>query len=290
MREAAAAGRLSAHPGIVTTYAAGILPDDRPYLVMELCPGGSLTKWLKPENRPSEERVRQVGLQIADALAAAHASGVLHRDVKPANILIDSHGNPRLADFGLAAVEGAEADAAESLWVTPAWAPPEVFRMQPATESGDVFSLAATLYALLAGSPPRTGRLGTTSLEQLVEVASRPISPIPGVSSSLMEVLLAALDDDPAARPTAATFFGQLAKVPLRTSRREALSAVPAVVLGAAEWSSEGSRACGDLERPPCRAPAVTPRLTSSGPVATADHPTSRQTPRWAFWVWRRPW
>ena len=89
VREAAAAGRLSAHPGIVTTYAAGILPDGRPYLIMELCPGGSLTKWLKPENRPSEERVRQVGLRIADALAAAHASGVLHRDVKPANILID---------------------------------------------------------------------------------------------------------------------------------------------------------------------------------------------------------
>ena len=222
VREAAAAGRLSAHPGIVTTYAAGILPDDRPYLVMELCPGGSLTRWLKSAKRPSEERVRQVGLQIADALAAAHAYGVLHRDVKPANILIDSDGNPRLADFGLAAVDGAEEDAAEALWVTPAWAPPEVFRMQQATESGDVFSLAATLYALLAGSPPRTVGSASCSLEQLVEVASRPISPIPGVSISLMEVLLGALDDDPAARPSAATFFGQLAKVPLRTSKREA--------------------------------------------------------------------
>ena len=93
LREAAAAGRLSDHPGIVTAHDAGILPDDRPYLIMELCPGGSLTQWLKPENRPSEERVRQVGVRIADALAAAHACGVLHRDVKPANILIDSYGN-----------------------------------------------------------------------------------------------------------------------------------------------------------------------------------------------------
>ena len=223
VREAAAAGRLSAHPGIVTTYAAGILPDDRPYLVMELCPGGSLTTWLRPENRPNEERVRQVGLQIADALAAAHASGVLHRDVKPANILIDGYGNPRLADFGLAAVEGAEADSPEALWVTPAWAPPETFRMQPATEAGDVFSLAATLYALLSGSPPRTVSSASSSFEQMVEVAKRPISPIPGVSISLMEVLLAALDDDPAVRPSAAAFFGQLAKVPLRTSKREAV-------------------------------------------------------------------
>src|SRR5918998_5564063 len=72
LREAAAAGRLSNHPGIVTTHDAGILPNDRPYLIMELYPGGSLTQWLKPENRPSEEQVRQVGVRIADALAAVH--------------------------------------------------------------------------------------------------------------------------------------------------------------------------------------------------------------------------
>ncbi len=153
LREAAAAGRLSNHPSIVTAYDAGLLPDDRPYLMMELCPGGSLTRWLKLENRPTEERVRQVGVAISAALAAAHACGVLHRDVKPANILIDSYGNPRLADFGVAAVEGAEADA-EALGLTPAYAPPEAFRMQPATEASDVYSLAATLYALLTGGPP----------------------------------------------------------------------------------------------------------------------------------------
>ena len=115
LREAAAA-RLSDHPGIVTAHDAGILPDDRPYLIMDLCSGGSLTEWLKPENRPSEERVRQVGVRIADALAAVHAGGVLHRDVKPANILIDSFGNPGLADFGLAAVAGAETTAADAVW------------------------------------------------------------------------------------------------------------------------------------------------------------------------------
>ena len=114
LREAAAA-RLSNHPGIVTAHDAGILPDDRPYLIMDLCSGGSLTEWLKPENRPSEERVRQVGVRIADALAAVHAGGVLHRDVKPANILIDSFGNPGLADFGLAAVAGAETTAADAV-------------------------------------------------------------------------------------------------------------------------------------------------------------------------------
>ena len=212
LRETTAAGRLSNHPGIVTAHDAGILPDDRPYLMMELCPGGSLTRWLKVDNRPSEERVCQVGMEVSDALAAAHALGVMHRDVKPANILIDSYGNPRLADFGVAAVAGAEADAAEALGVTPAYAPPEAFRLQPPTEAGDVFSLAATLYALLAGNPPRS--VGATTAPFAQMVAEPPIAPLPGVDRNLMDVLMTALSNDPVARPTASTFGEQLANVP----------------------------------------------------------------------------
>jgi serine/threonine protein kinase len=221
LREAAAAGRLSNHPGVVTVHDAGILPDDRPYLIMDLYPGGSLTQWLKPENRPGEERVRQVGVRIADALAAVHACGVLHRDVKPANILIDGYGNPALADFGLAVVASAEAAAAEALGVTPAYAPPEAFAMQPATESGDVFSLAATLYALIAGSPPRSVGAAPVILEQMFEVANRPIGQLPWVNWYLMDALMTALSIDPAARPTAARFRDQLANVPApRMSKR----------------------------------------------------------------------
>lgn len=213
LRESAAAGRLSDHPGIVTAYDAGILPDDRPYLIMALCPGGSLTQWLKPENRPSEERVRQVGVRIADALAAAHACGVLHGDVKPGNILIDSYGNPKLADFGLASVAGAEAAGADALHVTPAYAPPEAFRRQPASEPGDVFSLAATLYALLAGSPPRTVADAPVTSAQMAEFAEKAIGPLPGVNWYLMDLLMTALSNDPAARPTAERFRDQLANV-----------------------------------------------------------------------------
>ena len=240
LREAAAA-RLSDHPGIVTTHDAGILPDDRPYLIMDLCSGGSLTQWLKPENRPSEERVRQVGVRIADALATVHACGVLYRDVKPDNILIDSFGNPALADFGRAAVVGTETTAADAVHVTSAYAPPEAFGTQPATESGDVYSLAATLYALLAGRPPHNVGAAPVALEETVEVAKTPIDsisranrylPIPGVNRYLMDMLMTALSNDPVVRPTAARFRDQLANVPVTSiSKRE-------VLVGASEDTS----------------------------------------------------
>jgi len=221
LQEAATAGKLSDHPAIITAYDAGTLLDGRPYLIMELCSGGSLTQWFRPENRPSEEQVRQVGVRIADALAAAHACGVLHRDVKPANILIDGYGNVGLADFGLAAVTGAESTTVDGLRVTPAYAPPEVFELQPTTEAGDVFSLAATLYALLAGRPPRDLGADPVPLEQMVEIASRPFEPLPEVNWYLMDVLSSALSNDPAARPTAAELRDRLAEVPQpRTGRR----------------------------------------------------------------------
>ena len=249
LQEAAAAGSLSGHPGVVTAHDAGILADDRPYIVMDLCTGGSLTHWLDPENRPSEERVRDIGVGLADALAAVHARGVLHRDIKPANILINDYGNVGLADFGLAAAVGADA-AADAQFVTPAYAPPEAFGAQPATQAGDVFSLAATLYALLAGCPPRA--MGDVStLEQMAEVADSPIEPIPGVNWYLMDVLMTALSTDPEARPTAAELRDQLAHVPALgfTARgpRSAPAGEATVILPGRR--SEAGRASGATSR-----------------------------------------
>jgi len=212
LREAGAAGRLSGHAGIVTVHDAGILDDGRPFLVMDLCPGGSLTQWLKPEGRQSQQRIRDIGVRIADALAAAHARGVLHRDVKPANILINAYDQPGLADFGLAALPEPGADLSVTLeGMTPAYAAKEVFYREPPTEFGDVYSLAATLYALLDGKPPRWPDTGTPSLPQLLELQRQRIERLPGVDDEFMDVLLQALDDDPKRRPTAAQFRDQLA-------------------------------------------------------------------------------
>jgi serine/threonine protein kinase len=216
LREAGAAGRMSGHHGIVTVHDAGILEDNRPYLVMELCPGGSLSKWLKPEERKSQDRVREVGVRIADALAAAHARGVLHRDVKPANILIDAYDNPGLADFGLAIIPEPGSELSETLEaLTPAYAPREVIYGEASTEASDVYSLAATLYALLAGKAPRWPEGQSPSLLEVIELLDKPIERLPGVDRDFMDSLLRALSDEPAVRPTAAEFRDELTTLDL---------------------------------------------------------------------------
>jgi serine/threonine protein kinase len=219
LREAGAAGRMSGHPGIVTVHDAGLLGDDRPFLVMELCPGGSLTRWMTQDPRPSQRRVRDVGVRIADALSAAHLLGVLHRDVKPANILIDAYNNAGLADFGLAALIDPDTPLSETVEaITPAYAPPEVFAKKPVTEYADVYSLAATLYAVLSGHAPRWSEtMEMPSIPEMIKRQKNPIKRLPGVDKAFMDVLLNAMATDPEDRPTAAQFRDQLSALNLTT-------------------------------------------------------------------------
>lgn len=265
LREAGAAGRLSGHPGIVTVHDAGILPDDRPYLVLELCPGGSLSAWLTPEKRPPISRVRDVGVRIADALAAAHARGVIHRDVKPANILIDAYGHAGLTDFGLAAMPEPGSEPSVTMEaLTPAYAPPEMFHSHPATEFGDVYSLAATLYALLAGHPPRWPADGhTPTLPELIELHGEPAAPLPHVPQPLMDVLAGALAPEASERPTAAQFRDQLSAVdlgPETTVDRQAL----------ALSGAPGGSGASPVSDPNGRA------LSGGAAVGSGDSPTDR--------------
>jgi Protein kinase domain len=219
LREAGAAGRMSGHPGIVTVHDAGLLGDDRPFLVMELCPGGSLTRWMTADPRPSQRRVRDVGVRIADALSAAHLLGVLHRDVKPANILIDAYNNAGLADFGLAALIDPDTPLSETVEaITPAYAPPEVFAKKPLTEHADVYSLAATLYAVLSGRAPRWSETTETpSIPEIIKRQKSPIRRIAGVDKAFMDVLLSAMAENPEDRLTAAQFRDQLTALNLST-------------------------------------------------------------------------
>jgi Protein kinase domain len=267
LREAGAAGRMSGHPGIVTVHDAGLLGDDRPFLVMELCPGGSLTRWMTADPRPSQRRVREVGVRIADALAAAHLLGVLHRDVKPANILIDAYNNAGLADFGLAALIDPDMPLRETVEaITPAYAPPEVFAKKPVTEYADVYSLAATLYAVLNGHAPRWSEtMELPSIPEMIKRQRQPIKRIPGVDKAFMDVLLNAMADDPEDRPTAAQFRDQLAALNLGTK----LAPKPPAPSEAGEESA--------APPPPAEEPAAAKAAASPIPAPQPSSPWGRR-------------
>ena len=206
MREVTAAGRLSGHPHVIDVYDAGTLGDGRPYLVMELCPAGSLNDALRAHGPMSPAQVRDIGIKIADALAAAHLAGVLHRDIKPANILVNQYGVVGLSDFGLASIIDARGEQTASRdALTPAFSAPESFRGEEPTAAADLYSLTATLYALLAGRPPRFPADGRSpSPAMIMALHDQPVDDIPAAPVELMGLLRKGLAPDPAVRPHSA--------------------------------------------------------------------------------------
>ncbi|WP_433265570.1 serine/threonine-protein kinase [Actinosynnema sp. CS-041913] len=205
LREAHAAARLSGHPHVVSVHDADFTPQGTPYLVMELCAGGSLADLIRRDGPLPADRVRQLGVQLADALAAAHAEGVLHRDIKPGNILLDRYGTAKLADFGLAALLDAEGSSTVTRdALSPSYAPPEAFAMAQPTPAVDVYALAATLYDLLAGKPPRPVPWPIESFDHLGEVLRSPVPPVAGVPRDLHETLVRALNPDISYRTSSA--------------------------------------------------------------------------------------
>ncbi|WP_371582419.1 serine/threonine-protein kinase [Streptomyces sp. NBC_01314] len=220
MREVTAAGQLSGHPHVVPVYDAGVLADNRPYMVLELCPGGSLGDRLHRQGALPAKDARDIGVGLADAVAAAHAAGVLHRDIKPGNVMVNRYGGVALTDFGLAAMPqpGRELSVTREA-LTPAYAPPEAFRMADPSPAGDVYSLAATVYALLCGRPPHYPEDGTQlSLAELIVRHTWPYADLPGLPPAFNSALRYALAGDPAHRLSdAGAFRDALAAVDLDT-------------------------------------------------------------------------
>ena len=184
------------HPGIARFHDAGRDRDGRWYLALEYIDGAGLLEHAKARELPTEGRLR-LFLAVLEAVAFAHAHGVVHRDLKPANILVGADGRPRLLDFGIAKFIDSEDAAAATQTrtalraLTPAYASPEQFRGESVTPASDVFSLGVLLYELLAGVRPFGGDgVSQVALERAIleadpdppSTASRRAGIQPGVS------------------------------------------------------------------------------------------------------------
>ncbi len=205
VREAKLAGRLS-HPNVVRVYDAGE-EDDRPYIVMECVEGESLAETLRREGRLEPARVRELGLQACAGLEHAHRAGLIHRDVKPANLLITGDGTLKIADFGIAhATEGTRVTEVGTVLGTAAYLSPEQANGEQVTAASDLYSLGACLYELLAGTPPHDYQ---TLGELLASRKDGPPAPLDGVPPELERAIVACLARDPADRPASAAALAQ---------------------------------------------------------------------------------
>ncbi|MER3389570.1 MAG: serine/threonine-protein kinase [Microcella sp.] len=203
--EANLMAQLSSHPSILTVYQASISADGRPYLVMELCSAQLATRY-RAERIPVAE-VLAIGVRIGGAIETAHRQGVLHRDIKPSNIMLTAYGHPVLGDFGIASSLSA-ASAHESVGMSIPWSAPEVL-LDETTGSvqSEVWSLAATLYTLLAGRSPFEVVDGSNASEALIGRISRARVPSldrDDVPASLEAVLRRAMSRAPDRRHASA--------------------------------------------------------------------------------------
>ncbi|MEA2433522.1 MAG: eukaryotic-like serine/threonine-protein kinase [Actinomycetota bacterium] len=196
--EAQSVARIS-HPNVVSVLDFGEF-EERPYLVMEYAPGGSLAEFVGEPVLP--ERALEVVAEAASGAGAAHDAGLVHRDIKPGNILLTDDKRAKLADFGIAAGEGSERLTATGLAIgSPHYVSPEQASGRTATPRSDVYSLGVVLYELLTGRPPFDADNAMAIAIAHVEKAPEPPSKyVPGLDPAIDELALRALAKDPAAR------------------------------------------------------------------------------------------
>ena len=206
VREARATARL-AHPNVARVYDFG-RDGGAPFLVMELLEGETLADRVAAGPLPPAEAAR-VAAAVADALDAAHQRGIVHRDVKPSNVMLTPDGDVKVMDFGIAAAaDETHSTTGSGLYATVAYVSPERVAGQPATPASDVYSLGAVLYELLCGRPPFPRDSPALVARAHLHDQPLPVRQVaPWVPARLAEACEAALAKDPARRPSSAAAF-----------------------------------------------------------------------------------
>ncbi len=284
IREAKLAGRLS-HPNVVQVYDAGET-DEQPFIVMEYVSGKTLAEC----GRLAPERVVSLGVQACAGLQHAHEAGLVHRDVKPGNLLLRDDGVLKIADFGIArAAEATRHTQVGTLLGTAAYLAPEQIAGEDATTASDVYSLGAVLYELLTGRPPfRFDSLAELAAKQTEGVITPVGDLAPAVPAELEAAVMHALARDPQFRPASAAELGQelggsaeqptwpLAQQRPPTRQRWWLWLAAAIAAGAIALILGLAKLGGDGKSPPPAAPQIAP----PAPAPTAAQ-QARNLARW---------
>jgi serine/threonine protein kinase len=269
LREARTAARLS-HRGVVAVYDVAE-EDGRPWIVMELVPSQSLDQVLVVEGRLPPARAGRIGQQLLSALAAAHTAGVLHRDVKPSNVLIATSKTGEgwderavLTDFGIAQFEGDPRLTQTGMVMgSPGFTAPERIRGSDATPASDLWSLGATIYAAVEGRGPYEQRGGAITTMSAIINEDAPVAPHAG---KLAPLIAALLRRDPAGRPSAAAaarmFAQALPQLPESTEEPPVMAHPPTVRSAYVPAPAE----------PAASSPVTSPDAKSQGKPGPAAH------------------
>ncbi len=249
--EANVMAQLSAHPYIVSIYTADVSDDGRPFFIMEYCSGPSLADRYKAQPFSVVETLR-TGVRLSSAIATAHQAGILHRDIKPGNVLTNDFGWPALTDVGISSAvedddlplhtvtrpvnDSGATTGSQSVGMSIPWSPPEMFEDAPRPDvRSDVFSLAATLYTLLAGRTPFEVAGGPNgALDLMGRIERGDITPLTrtDVPASLLAVLRKGMAIDRADRfATAVDFARALQRVEIELDYAPTTIDVPNLVV-----------------------------------------------------------
>lgn len=208
LREQRTMGKLSGHPNIVTVLHVDVTAAGRPYLVMPYHSRGSLHDALSASGPLPYADGLRLGVKLAGALETAHRSGILHRDVKPGNVLISDYGDPELCDFGIAHITGGFETGTGEVTGSPAFTAPEVLAGRPSTVRSDIYSLGATLFSAVSGHAAFERREGEDLVAQFVRISQEPPELPPDLPDELAALIANAMARRPEERPASAEELG----------------------------------------------------------------------------------
>ena len=256
-REQRAMGRLTGHPNIVNVLHVGVTDSGRPYIVMQYHSQDSLEVQIRRQGPLALNEALRLGVKMAGALETAHRLGIIHRDVKPANILLTNYGEPALTDFGIAHIAGGFETATGTVTGSPAFTAPEVLRGERPSLASDLYGLGATLFCAITGHAAFERRSGEQVVAQFLRITTQPLPDLRerGIPDEVCVAIERAMSGDPDDRPAAAEEFGdELRQVQRRNGfpvDEMALQTEPGEVQRGREYSVQAHPSESDRVMPP---------------------------------------